>query len=320
MNRVHPFHQEQAEVHQVTVTPAAVAFELIQQVRRQLFIRARQIVGNPDAPPCATHQRGFHKVMRQNGPGKRPFTRQRRQGAVLDEWLHADNGVVAPVVRFTQLPEVQTGSKQRPVDAGRKLLTARIQRVHTGRFWRGLNNTRVRVGFHQTDQPAQAVAAHHGVCIQYHHVAVLVTPATTEVIDVSALTLNTTTTTTVEDLPFALHLGNQLHPGFLLCHADIRVVAVAQDIDVEMRRVTGRLHGLPGGTQPGEYAVNVFVTDRHDQRGTVLRIEGFISDRRRGNAVFVTPHQQLQEAHQRRPEPGGDPTEQHGEQQKNAAL
>ena len=239
---------------------------------------------------------------------------------MLDEWLHADNGVVAPVVRFTQLPEVQTGSKQRPVDAGRKLLAARIQRVHTGRFWRGLNNTRVRIGFHQTDQSAQTVAAHYGVRIQYHHVAVLVTPATTEVIDVPALTLHTATATTVEDLPFALHFSNQLHPGFLLCHADIRVVAVAQDVDVEMRRVTGRLYGLPGGTQPGEYAVNIFVTDRHDQRGTVLRIEGFIPDRRRGNAVFVTPHQQLQEAHQRRPEPGGDPTEQHGKQQKDAAL
>ena len=87
-----------------------------------------------------------------------------------------------------------------------------------------------------------------------------------------------------------------------------------------MINFNGALGHIPHRKWAGEYAVNVFVTDRHDQRGTVLRIEGFIPDRRRGNAVFVTPHQQLQEAHQRRPEPGGDPTEQHGEQQKNAAL
>ncbi|CNV33915.1 Uncharacterised protein [Salmonella enterica subsp. enterica serovar Bovismorbificans] len=55
MHRVHSFHQEQTKVHQVAVTPAAVAFKLIQQVWRQLFIGTGEIVGNPDAPPCPTH-------------------------------------------------------------------------------------------------------------------------------------------------------------------------------------------------------------------------------------------------------------------------
>ena len=279
MNRVHPFHQEQTEVHQVTVTPAAVTLELVQQVRRQLFVRSRQVVGNPDAPASTTHQRRFYEVMRQNRAGKRTLARQRRQRTVLNERLHADNGVVTPVVRFTQLPEVQARRKQRPVNTGGELLTARIERVHTGRFWRRLNDTRVRVGFHQTHHTAQAVTAHDGVSIQHHHVAVLVTPAAAEVIDVTAFTLHTTTTAAVEDLPFALHFCNQLHPRFLFCHADIRVVTVAQDVNVKMLRVAGRLHGLPGGTQARKHAVNVFVTDRHNQRGTVLRIEGFIPDR-----------------------------------------
>src|SRR5690606_13814554 len=104
-------------------------------------------------------------------------------------------------------------------------------------------------------------------------------PATAEVINVTAFTLHTTTTTAIENLAFALHFRNQLHPGFLFCHADIRVIAVAQDVDVEMLSVTGRLYGLPGRTQPRKYAVNVFVTDRHNQRRTVLRIQGFIPDR-----------------------------------------
>ncbi len=128
--RVHPFDEEQAEVHQVTVTPATVTLQLIQQVRRQLFIGTRQVVGNPHPPTSTTHQRRFHEVMRQDRARKRAFARQRCQRTVLDERLHADDGVMPPVVRFTQLPEVQTGGEQRPVYAGRKLLAARIQRVH----------------------------------------------------------------------------------------------------------------------------------------------------------------------------------------------
>ena len=279
MNRVHPFYEEQAEVHQVTVTPAALTLEPIQQVRRQLFVRSRQVVGDPDAPASTTHQRRFHEVVRQNRPCKRTFTRQRSQRTVLNERLHADNGVVTPVVRLTQLPEVQTSGKERPVDAGCKLLAARIKRVHTGRFWRRLDNPRVRVGFHQTHQTAQAVAAHYGVSIEHDHVAVLIPPATAEVIDVPAFTFHATTTTAVEDLAFTLYFRDQFHPGFLLGNANVRVVAVTQDIDVKMRRVTGCLYGLPGRTQTRKYAVNVFVTDRHDQRRTVLRIKGFIPDR-----------------------------------------
>lgn len=98
MNRVHPSDKEQAEVHQVALTPATVAFQLVQQVRRQLLIGARQIVGNPHPPAGTAHQRGFDEVVRQDRPGKVALARQRRQRAVLNERLHADNGVVAPVV------------------------------------------------------------------------------------------------------------------------------------------------------------------------------------------------------------------------------
>ena len=130
MNRVHPSHEEQAEVHQVALAPAAVAFQLVQQVRRQLFIGARQIVGNPHAPAGAAHQRGFNEVVRQNRPGKVALARQRRQRAVLNERFHADDGVVSPVVGLPQLPEVQTRRKQRTIHPGGKLLATRIQRVH----------------------------------------------------------------------------------------------------------------------------------------------------------------------------------------------
>ncbi len=71
-----------------------------------------------------------------------------------------------------------------------------------------------------------------------------------------------------------------------------------------MRGVACGFNGLPGRAQTGENATNVFITDRHDQRRPVFRIEGLIANRRRGDAVLIAPDKQLQEAHQRRPESG----------------
>ena len=198
---------------------------------------------------------------------------------------------MSPVVGLPQLPEVQTGRKQRTVHPGGKLLATRIQRVHARGARGSLNDPGVRVRFHQAHQAAQTLAGHHRVCVQHHHIAVLAAPAAAEIIDVAALTLHATTATTIENLPFALHFGNQLHPRLLLSHTDIGVIAVAENIDVEMSGVTGRFHRLPGRPQAGENAVNVFVTDRHYQRRTVRRVQRFVTDRRGGNTVLIAADQ-----------------------------
>ncbi len=320
VHRVHPFHQEQAEVHQVAVTPAAVALQLVQQVRRQLLIGARQIVRDPDAPAGAAHQRGFDKVVRQNRTGERPFARQRRQRAVLNKRLHADNGVVAPVVRFAQLPEVQTGGKQRPVNAGGELLTTRIERIHARRLRRRLDNAGVRVRFHHAHQTGQTLAAHYAVRIQHHHIAVLAAPATAEVVNVAAFTFHAAAAAAIEDLAGAAHVAHQLHPRLLLRHGDVGVVAVAEDIDVKMLALAAAHDGFPGSAQTGEDALHIFVADRHDQRRAVRRIDRLIAVQRIRDAVFIAPDHQLQEAHQRRPEASGDPAEQNSEQEQDAGL
>ncbi len=168
---------------------------------------------------------------------KRAFTRQRCKRTVFNERFHTNNRVMTPVVRLTQLPEVKSGGKQRAINAGSKLLAARVQGVHTRRFRRRLDNPGIRVRFHQAYQTGQTVSAHHGISVQHHHIAVLVAPATAEVINVTAFTLHTTTTTTVENLSFALHFGNQLHPRLLFRNADIRIVAVTQNVNIEMLRI-----------------------------------------------------------------------------------
>ena len=215
---------------------------------------------------------------------------------------------------------MQAGGKQRPVNAGSELLHARIQGIHAGRLRRGLDDAGVRVGFHQTHQPGEAFAAHHAVGVQDHHVAVLTAPTTAEVVDVAALAFDAATATAIEDAAVAVDIAAQLHPRLLLGHADVRIVAVAQDVDIEVFQLTGRCNGLIGRTQAGEHAFDVFVADRHDQRGAVRRIDRLIALDGGRNAVFVLADQQLQEAHQRGPETGRDPAEQYGEQDQNAGL
>ena len=320
MNRVHALDQEQAEVHQVTVAPATVTLEFVQQVRRQFFVAARQIVGNPHAPAGTAHQRSFDEVVGQNRTGKSTFTRQRRQGAVLDERLHADDRVVAPVVGFTQLPEVQAGGEQRTVHAGSKLLHTRIKGVHARRTRRGLDDPGVRRGFHQAHQAGQAVTAHHGVRVEHDHVLVVTAPATAEVVEVAAFTFHTTATTAIENLAETLGFTADVQPGLLLGHANVRVITVTEDEKVEAIQVTRGCNRLEGRAQTGKHPWHVFVADRHHQCSARVLGNWLVASTFTGDPVFVVASEQFEEAHQRRPETGRHPAEQNPEQNQDAGL
>ncbi|MNS85543.1 hypothetical protein D3C72_1194100 [compost metagenome] len=302
------------------MAPATVTLEFVQQVRRQFFIAARQIVGNPHAPTGTTHQRGFHEVVGQDRTGERAFTGQRRQGAVIDKRLHADDRVVAPVVRLAQLPEVQAGGEQRAIHASGELLHARIQGVHARRPWRGLDDPGVRRGFHQAHQTGQALAAHHGVGVEYDHVLVVTAPTTAEVVEVAALAFYATTTAAIEDLAEATGFAADVQPGLLLGNTDIGVVTVAEDEEIEAVQVTRGRNRLEGRPQAGEHPRHVLVADRHHQCGARILWNRLVTGTFTGNTVFIVTSQQFEEAHQRGPETGRYPAEQNTEQDQDAGL
>ncbi|MNT79035.1 hypothetical protein D3C72_2183320 [compost metagenome] len=85
----------------------------------------------------------------------------------------------------------------------------------------------------------------------------------------------------------AFYVTAQFHPGFLFRHADIRVVAVAQHVDIEMLELAGGRDGLIGRAQASEHAFDVFVTDWHDQRGAMRRVDRLIAFDGGRNTVFV---------------------------------
>ncbi|MND82335.1 hypothetical protein D3C80_741630 [compost metagenome] len=302
------------------MAPAAVTLELVEQVRRQLFVAARQVVGNPHAPAGPTHQRRFNEVVGEDRTGERTFSGQRRQSAVLNERLHPDDRVMTPVVRFAQLPEVQASGEQRAVDAGSKLLHACIQGVHARSLRCSLDDPGVRVGFHQTDQAGQAFATHHAVGVEHHHIAVITAPTTAEVVEVAAFALHSAATAPVEDTPEALGLAAHFQPGLLLGHGNISVVGVTEYKEVEAVQITGGSHRLEGRPQAGKHARHIFVTDRHDDGGTRTSLDRLVASTAAGNAVLVAAGQQLEEAHQGGPETRRHPAEEDTEQNQDAGL
>ena len=140
------------------------------------------------------------------------------------EGLEANDGVVAPVMRFAKLPEVQAGGEEFAIDAGGELLHARIKGVSARSAGRGLDNAGAGVGFHESDKRTQALAGHHAVCVEHHHVAVVSAPATAEVVDIAALALDAAAAVPIVDAAvrilaqgFAQQLGQA---RFVLHHQD----------------------------------------------------------------------------------------------------
>src|SRR5450631_807941 len=150
-------------------------------------------------------------------PSKRAVTHERHE---------PDDRVVPPVMRFAEMPEVNAGGEQGPVDAGRELLNPRVKRVAPGGAWRALDDARVRIRFDETDQRGQALPAHHAVGIEHDHVAVASSPAATEVADVAALALDAMLTPTVVHAPEAIDRTAHVRPSGEFRNAGVRLAAV----------------------------------------------------------------------------------------------
>ncbi len=289
VHRVHALDQEQPEIHQVAVAPAAVTFELVEQVRRQLFVAAGQVVGDPHAPAGTAHQRCLDEIVGEDVAGEGTLARQRCQRAVLDEGFDPDDRVMPPVMRLAQLPEIEPRGEQRPIDPRGELLHARVERVHAGSLGPCLDDAGAGIGFHQPHQAGQAVTAHHAVGIQHHHVAIAAAPAPAEVVDVAALALHPAPAAAIEDMAETIHIAAQLQPGLLLGHAGVGIVAVAEHEDIEVLDLARGQQRLVGRPQPGEHPRYVLVGDGHHQRRTRLGRNRFVARAGGGNVVAITP-------------------------------
>ena len=182
--------------------------------------------------------------------------------------------VMAPVMRFAKLPVMQAGSEQWSVDPAGKLLDACIQRVAAGGHRRGLDDAGTRIAFHQAHQADDAVAAHDTVGVEHDHVAVQLTPASAEVIEVAALAFDATLAMPVENVPEAADLAAQPLPGSEFGSAHIALVAVAEEEEIEVAIAGAGLDRCVRCTQARNDARHVLIADRHDNRRAGVARQG----------------------------------------------
>ena len=320
MGREQALGEQQAQVLQVALAPAAVALHGVQQGRRQLLVAARQVVRQPDGPAAAAQQGRFDEVVTEDVATERRAARQARQAAVLAEGLDADDGVVAPERPVAQLPEMQAGGEDRPVGVAGELQHAREQRVLAHRLWQGLDQAHARAGFHHVDQLHQRLAAHHAVGVEHHHVAVVRAPAAHEIGHVAALALQIHVPVPVKKPPAGAHLPAQRGPGDLLVHPAAGILRVTEDEKVEAVDLTGGGQGLVGRAQAGPDPPHVLGEHRQQHRRASGRI-----DRPHGTCcahqvVAVAAQQQADETDRGGPQADRNPAKQHAEHDDDGQL
>src|SRR5215475_1350928 len=105
---------------------------------------------------------------------------------MLHERGDADDGVVSPVMRFAQLPEMQARHEYRTVGSTGELLHPRKQRIATCGARGGLDDSGARIALRNQHELGQTVARHYAVRIENHHVAIVATPTPAKVRDIAA--------------------------------------------------------------------------------------------------------------------------------------
>ncbi len=107
---VHPAGEAQAgrpddfQVLQISLGPAAVANRDVDERRRRLFPGSAAVGGHAHLPAAAAHQRGLDEVMRQHEAAEGLAAAEFGQPAVLGEGLHANDGVVPPIIAAVSRP------------------------------------------------------------------------------------------------------------------------------------------------------------------------------------------------------------------------
>ena len=300
-----------AGILQIALAPAAIALQFGQQVRRLLFVATDQIGDEPHVVAGAAHQRCFDEVVRHDAAGHAAGALDRGQSAMLHERLDADDRVVAPIMRFAQLPELHAQREQAARHAGSELLSASMESDVADGLRGGLDDAGGRVGFHQLDHRGQAVAAHYGVGIEHHHVAIVLAPATAEVGNVASLAVRAAGAQAVVHLHLRLvraggQCGAEVLPGGALGCGGFRRVAVGQNKHVELLRMAGGGNRFASGAQAGEYCGHVFVADRHDDCRSCFRVHRMARHLLDRQGMFVALDGNI-EPHERGHETGHDP-------------
>ena len=174
-------------VLQIALAPAPVAHRVVADGGRAFLVAAAEARRHVDAPAGAPHQRRLDEIVAEDVAAERLAPRQQRQAGLLGKGLHADDGVVAPVVAFGAVPPGDAARDQRPVDAAGELLDAGEQRIAVEQHRQGLDQADARMPLHGGGEPHDGVAFHQAVGVEHDHVRVVAAEAGDPLADIAGL-------------------------------------------------------------------------------------------------------------------------------------
>ena len=270
--------EEEPEVLHVALTPAAVAFEGIEEGGRAFFVAAFVDGEEPDLMPGLLHEGGLDEIVAEDVAAEGFAAGEFGEGAVFDEGFEADDGVVAPERGVAHGEVVETGHEGFAVGGVGELHDAAEEGFCAEDAGGGLDDAGRRVFLHDADHVSEERAAHDAVGVEDDHVAVAFSPAAAEVGDIARLAIDGFAAFAVEDAAEAVELAAEFEPRELLLDPFVRIVGIGEDEEVEVGELAFLLEGLVDDAETFEDAADVFVVDRHDDGG---------GGGERGGLVFV---------------------------------
>ena len=169
-----------------------------------------------------------------------------------------------PEIGLAILPVIDASHEGGTIKRLRELHEPPEQRLAGDLLRKGLQNPDAGIFFHDARHRDHECAGHEAVRVKDYHVAVALAPAAAEVGDVAAFAIDGLLAMAVEDFSEGTELSAEFQPRGLLFDPFVRLVAVAEDKEVEVREVAGLFQRLVGHTQAFPHAGDVLVVNGND--------------------------------------------------------
>ena len=262
------FAEQDADVLQVALAPAAVAGREIDQRRRALLIGAAERRQHVDGVAGAAHQGGFDEVVAHDVAAPRRTSPQIRQAAMRGEGFGADDRVMAPVIAVASHPFGKAHGDDRPIDARGELLNAREEGVAVDDERQRLDDAGVGIRLHRRGEAHDGAPRHQAVGVEHDHMLVGAAPAADEFGDIAGLAARVLLAPPIEDARAGgAEPAPQRNEGAFLGDPDVGVRRVGKKEPVEIGPEPRRLHAFENGLKRREDPARDLVVDRHHDDG-----------------------------------------------------
>src|ERR1044071_4616879 len=118
--------EQQPQVLHVSLAPAPVALQVVEERRRHLLVAAPEIAREPDFPAGASHKSRLDEIVAHDLAAERRPAGKTVESQLIDDRLVPEIRVVTKMGSSAELPVMESRRKHRAIDASSELLRAGV--------------------------------------------------------------------------------------------------------------------------------------------------------------------------------------------------